>query len=177
MRRFEVGELDCDVAVHDTVAQHIHGAALVEFGCESLHEPGLRSVGIAAVSGVQQPLPLFWLGSPDEHEQISGVYARHGVEVPRAVPNVSDLHLPVTAVFNQPGGDVFFKRRFSYRHHRHLPLGLNAPHTLEASEMNCDSEALDLRKGGRVTTASGAASWRTNNERQRSIRRWRSSRL
>ena len=43
-------------------------------------------------------------------------------------------------MFNQPGGDVFFKRRFSYRHHSHLPLGLNAPHTLEASELNREAD-------------------------------------
>ncbi len=81
-----------------------------------MHEPGLRSVGVAPLGGVNQPRPPLGLGSPDEHEQIGRVHTPLSIEVPRAVPNVPDLHLPVTAVFNQPGGDVLFKRRFSYTH-------------------------------------------------------------
>ena len=49
---FEVREPDCDVAVHYSIAQHVHGASPVEFGCQPLHEPRLRLVGIASVGRV-----------------------------------------------------------------------------------------------------------------------------
>ena len=113
----EVRQPDGDVAVDHPAAQHIHGAPLVEFRSQTLHEPGLRLARIAAVGRVHESRPFAPLRSADELEQVGRVDARLSVEVPRPVPNIADLDPPIPAVLDQPARDMRLERRLGDRTH------------------------------------------------------------
>ena len=76
----EVGELDRDAEVDHAVAQDVDGAAVVEFGGETLGEAALSGVGIVAVA-TEERLPFLGLGRTDEGEQFGGVQPEDRVEV------------------------------------------------------------------------------------------------
>ena len=68
MSRPKAGELDRDVAIHHTPAQHVDGAPLVQLGRQPQCESGLRLVTVAAVGSLDQAFPISTLCLSDELE-------------------------------------------------------------------------------------------------------------
>ncbi len=130
VRRPEVGELEAETLILDTLAQDVERASAVQLRHQPLLELDLRVVGLASVPN-DQLVPLFDLSGPDEGEQLGRVERLAHVVVLIDARQVSARH-------SERLDDVGFKLLLRYVHrHQATPASASIPSVTAAVIRAC----------------------------------------